>query len=87
MIRHKHSTTIQLGDTYEFCRQLTGKPSEVHFGEVIEINPINKTFTFRSIKRGKGMKILPDLDGELFHYIDTIRNAGIIHEDTWKVDS
>lgn len=81
MKKHKYSTTIEVGDHYEFCEIIDGM-SCVFFGVIITINKDTRTFDFERINYGKGRKKIPN--GVIHRNISTVRGVGIIHEDTWK---
>ncbi len=60
MIKHEYSTTVEVGDLYEFCIQKSNKPSQVLYGRVISINTKTKTFDFiRCFNSMKKVDILP----------------------------
>lgn len=80
MIKHNYSTTVEVGDTYEFCTQHQNQPSSVHYGKVTKINPQNKTFDFVHLNNGISKKET----GQTSENVTAIRRIGYIHGDTWK---
>ena len=84
MKKYKYSTTVEVGDLYEFCVE-ENKTSKVLYGKVISINTKTKTFDFvkcnNSIKNGKF--VVKEAD-KVYKDVSAIRGIGHINEDTWN---
>jgi hypothetical protein len=80
MIKHKYSTTLEVGDDLEFC-VIVNKISNVKFGRIISINSDTKTVDFECLDYGK--KMAKKTNGNIYKNVDAIRGIGYIHKDTW----
>ena len=62
---------IELGDKFEFCVVNKDGISEVHYGKVIAIDDLTKTFTFATLK------------GLVFDLVDDGHIRGISRAENW----
>ena len=85
MIKHEYSTTVEVGDLYEFCVEEPNKISKVLYGRVISVNPETKTFDFVGCNNSiKNSKFVATETGEVYKNVSAVRGIGHIHEDTWS---
>ncbi len=64
---------LEIGDKHEFCYTAENGISRVDYGELLEINKENKTFTFYSNWQKKPIE-----------NITAVRHVGYISEQQWK---
>jgi len=81
MKKNKYDSVIEIGDNLEFC-VVINKVSNVMYGQVVEINKDNRTFTMDRISYGKKMK--KELSGEIYKDVKNIRGVGYVNDETWK---